>query len=380
MAKKKTIIKKTNPLTATNDTSVLLNHITSLIETSRSNLAVIVNRELTLLNWQIGHLIHHEILKLKRADYGDQIIATLSHQLTGVYGKGFTRTALVRMKVFSELFIYEEISATLSHQLNWSHFVELIGIKDDLKRGFYTEMCKIERWSVRQLRERIGSMLYERTAISKRPEKTIRQDLKLLREEQKITPELVFRDPYFLDFLGLKDAYSEKDLESAIIGELQRFILELGNDFAFMARQKRITIDNDDYYIDLLFYHRKLKCLVAIDLKLDKFKAAYKGQVELYLRWLEKHEMAEGENSPIGLILCADANKEHIELMRLEESNIKVATYLTALPPIKLLQTKLHEAIQIARQQLENKSINDDRQLSIINPQSLTETIQPHVS
>jgi predicted nuclease of restriction endonuclease-like (RecB) superfamily len=187
-------------------------------------------------------------------------------------------------------------------------------------------MCKTEHWSVRQLRDRIESMLFERTAISKRPEKTIRQDLQLLKEEQILSPDLVFRDPYFLDFLGLKDTYSEKDLESAIIAELQRFILELGNDFAFMARQKRITIDNEDYYIDLLFYHRKLKSLVAIDLKLDKFKAAYKGQMELYLRWLEKHEMVEGENVPVGLILCADAKKEHIELMRLEESNIKVAT------------------------------------------------------
>jgi len=318
--------KKATPLTVKDNTAVLFNNISSLIESSKSNLVTIVNRQLTLLYWEIGHLIHHEILQLKSADYGDQIIATLSHQLTSTYGKGFTRTALVRMKVFSELFIYDEISATLSHQLSWSHFVELIGIKDDLKRAFYIEMCKTEHWSVRQLRDRIESMLFERTAISKRPEKTIRQDLQLLKEEQILSPDLVFRDPYFLDFLGLKDTYSEKDLESAIIAELQRFILELGNDFAFMARQKRITIDNEDYYIDLLFYHRKLKSLVAIDLKLDKFKAAYKGQMELYLRWLEKHEMVEGENVPVGLILCADAKKEHIELMRLEESNIKVAT------------------------------------------------------
>lgn len=360
MANKKTISTKSTPLAVKKNGDKLFLHISSLIESSKSNLATIVNRQLTLLYWQIGHLIHHEIVQLKRAEYGEQVIATLSHQLTGIYGKGFTRTALVRMKVFSELFIYDEISATLSHQLNWSHFVELIGIKDDLKRGFYIEMCKIEHWSVRQLRERIGSMLYERTAISKKPKETIRKDLKLLKEEQKITPELVFRDPYFLDFLGLKDTYSEKDLESAIIAELQRFIQELGNDFAFMARQKRITIDNDDYSLDLLFYHRKLKCLVAIDLKLDKFKAAYKGQMELYLRWLEKHEMVEGENIPVGLILCADANKEHIELLRLDESNIKVATYLTALPPIKLLQTKLHQAIHIARQQLENISINNN--------------------
>ena len=324
------------------DTAALFHKICSLIENSKTNVAVLVNRELTLTYWQIGHQIHHEILRAKRADYGEQIIATLSHQLTNVYGKGFNRTALIRMKIFAELFSNDEISATLSHQLSWSHFVELIGLKDELQRNFYVEICKIERWSVRQLRERISTLLYERTAISKKPADTIRQDLQLLKNEQKLSPDLVFRDPYFLDFLGLKDTYSEKDLETAIIAQLQRFILELGSDFAFMARQKRITIDNEDYKIDLLFYHRKLKCLVAIDLKLDKFKASYKGQMELYLRWLEKHEAVEGENSPVGLLLCAGANKEHVELLRLSESNIKVATYLTALPPVKLLQTKLH--------------------------------------
>ncbi len=227
-------------------------------------------------------------------------------------------------------------------------------MKDELQRNFYLELCRMEHWSVRQLRERVGSMLFERTAISKKPEETIRHDLELLRNEKKLTPELVFRDPYFLDFLGLKDSYSEKDLETAIIAELQRFILELGNDFAFLARQKRITIDNEDYSIDLLFYHRKLKCLVAIDLKLDRFKAAYKGQMELYLSWLEKYERVEGENSPVGLILCSDFKNEHIELLGLKDSNIKVATYYTTLPSMDLLQKKLRQAVIIARNKLEN--------------------------
>jgi predicted nuclease of restriction endonuclease-like (RecB) superfamily len=240
-------------------------------------------------------------------------------------------------------------------------------IDNALKREFYIEISQLENWSVRQLNERINSMLYERTAISKKPDETIKQDLQLLKDEQKLSPDLVFRDPYFLDFLGLKDTYSEKDLETAIIAELQRFILELGNDFAFLARQKRITIDNEDYKIDLLFYHRKLKCLVAIDLKLDKFKAAYKGQMELYLRWLEKHEMVEGENNPIGLILCADSNKEHIELLQLNESKIKVAAYLTELPPVKLLQEKLHKAISIARNRLENSPKDFGTKNKIIN-------------
>jgi predicted nuclease of restriction endonuclease-like (RecB) superfamily len=215
-------------------------------------------------------------------------------------------------------------------------------------------MCQLEHWSVKQLRERINSMLFERTAISKKPDETIKNDLEALRMEEKLSPELVFRDPYFLDFLGLSDAYSEKDLESAILAELQRFIAELGQDFAFIARQKRITIDDRDYYIDLLFYHRRLKSLVVIDLKIGEFEAGYKGQLELYLRYLEKHELVEGENLPIGLILCAGKNKEHIELLQLDKSNIRVADYLTQLPPKEVLQAKLHQSLEIARNKLLN--------------------------
>jgi predicted nuclease of restriction endonuclease-like (RecB) superfamily len=238
----------------------------------------------------------------------------------------------------------------------------LIFIEDPIKRDFYIEMCKLEKWSSRQLQERINSMLYERTAISKKPELTIQNDLKSLKDEQKISPDLVFRDPYFLDFLGLQDTYSEKDLETAIIAELQRFISELGNDFAFLARQKRITIDNRDYKIDLLFFQRRLKCLVAIDLKLGDFDAAFKGQMELYLRYLEKYEMMEGENPPIGLILCAGKNEEHIELLQLDKSNIRVAEYLTALPEKALLMQKLHKAIESARNRFLNQKNEEDEQ------------------
>jgi predicted nuclease of restriction endonuclease-like (RecB) superfamily len=343
-------VNETLPMTALK----LYNDICQLIEQSRANVALTVNRELTLLYWQIGHLINTEILQFKRAEYGEQIIATLSHQLSSVYGKGFTRTALVRMKIFSETFSFEEISATLSHKFSWSHFVEFIGIKDELKRSFYIELCSIEKWSVRQLRERINSMLYERTAISKKPDETIKQEHELLKQKQQITPDLIFRDPYFLDFLGLNDTYSEKDLESAIIIEMQKFIIELGYDFAFLARQKRITIDNRDYKIDLLFYHRRLKCLVVIDLKLSEFEAGYKGQMELYLRYLEKHETLEGENPPVGLILCAGKNEEHVDLLQLDKSNIRIAEYLTVLPPKELLLKKLHYAIAAANQRIHN--------------------------
>lgn len=199
------------------------------------------------------------------------------------------------------------------------------------------------------LNERIDSMLYERTAISKKPDELIQQELQALSQEDKFTPDLVFRDPYLLDFLGLKDTFSEKDLESAILADLQSFIIELGSDFAFLARQKRITIDQTDYYLDLLFYHRSLRRLVVIELKLGKFKPEHKGQMELYLRWLDKYERKPGEESPIGLILCSEGNTEHIELLMLEGSSIKVAQYLTELPEKEILQSHLHKAIEMAK-------------------------------
>ncbi len=257
---------------------------------------------------------------------------------------------------FAEIFPDKEIVVTLSRQLSWSHFVGILPIKDDLQRDFYTEMCRMERWSVRTLRKKIDGMLYERTAISKKPEELAKKELAALREENRLTPDLVFRDPYFLDFLGLKDTYSEKDLETAILREMEGFILELGAGFSFVARQKRITVDNEDYYLDLLFFHRKLKRLIAIELKLGKFKAAYKGQMELYLRWLEKYEKEPGEETPMGLILCAGKASEQIALLQLDKSGIKVAEYMTELPKRELLEQKLHKAVELARKRLEAKS------------------------
>ena len=246
----------------------------------------------------------------------------------------------------------KECRVSLSALLSWSHFVELIPLDDPLKRDFYAEMCRVERWSVRTLRHKIGHLLYERTAIAKKPDTLIAQDIAALRDEDQLTPDMVFRDPYFLDFLGLTGHQVEKDVEDAILRELEAFIQELGTDFAFVARQKRITVDNEDYYLDLLFYHRRLRCLVAIDLKLGRFQAADKGQMELYLRWLEKHDVQSGEEPPIGLILCADKSEEHVELLRLKDSSIRVARYLTELPPKKLLEKKLHQAISLARERL----------------------------
>lgn len=330
----------------------LFSSVKQLIEQSKRQVAVSVNATMSMLYWQIGRKINDEILQNKRAEYGKTILATLSRQLETEYGSSFSEKNLRRMTQFAEAFPNHEGVLKLTRQLTWSHIKDLIPITDPLRREFYTQLCIHENWSVRTFRERIKSMLYERTAISKKPEETISNDLNLLRDQQKLNPDLVFRDPYFLDFLGLKDAYSEKDLETSIIVELQKFIIELGSDFAFMARQKRITIDNSDYFIDLLFYHRRLRCLVAIDLKMGAFEAGFKGQMELYLRFLEKYEKADGENAPIGLILCSGKNKEHVELMQLGESNIRVADYLTALPSQEILQEKLHKAVEIARQKI----------------------------
>ena len=327
--------------------------IKELIDQSKQQIAISVNATMSLLYWQIGKRINEEINSQNRAEnYGKQIVAKLWRQLEAEYGTSFSEKNLRRMMQFAAVFPDEKIVVSMIRQLSWTHILAIIPIEDPLKREFYIEMCKLEKWSVRVFRERIQSLLYERTAISKKPELTIQKDIELLKNEQKLNPDLVFRDPYFLDFLGLSDMYSEKDLETSIIAELQRFIIELGSDFAFMARQKRITIDNRDYYIDLLFYHRRLKCLVAIDLKIGEFEAGYKGQMELYLRYLEKYEQVEGENTPIGLILCSGKNEEHVELMQLDKSNIKVADYLTVLPSQNVLQEKLHKAIEIARQKL----------------------------
>lgn len=329
----------------------ILTDIASLIEQSRQNVATTVNAEITLLYWSIGGRINKEILKNSRAEYGKQVIANLSNDLIYQYGKGWGEKQLRQCMQFALVFPDEKIVYALRIQLSWTHIRALIYMENPVKRDFYIEMCKLERWSSRQLQERVQSMLFERTAISKKPEQTIQNDLELLKKQQKVSPDMVFRDPYFLDFLGLSDTYSEKDLETSIIVELQRFISEMGSDFAFMARQKRITIDNRDYYIDLVFFHRRLKCLIAIDLKIGEFEAGFKGQMELYLRYLEKHEQLEGENTPIGLILCTGKSEEHVELLQLDKSNIRVAD-LTVLPSPKLLREKLHKAVEIAQQKL----------------------------
>ncbi len=333
----------------TNDAPKLLNSIIDLIDKTRHIVAKTVNQELTLLYWNIGKTINDDILKNDRADYGKKLILNLSGELCNKYGSGFNKRNLHSFIKLNSVFQDITIVHTVCAQLSWSHLRTLIYIETPIKREFYIQMTVHERWSVRTLQERMDSMLFERTAISKKPELTIVNELKTLEIEKKISPDLAFRDPYFLDFLGLHDSYSEKDLESSILAQLQYFITEMGSEFAFLARQKRIIIDNEDFYIDLLFYHRGLKSLVAIDLKLGKFKANYKGQMELYLRWLEKNEQKEGENKPIGLILCSEKSPEQINYLMLDnDAQIKVAEYLTQLPDKKILLEKLEKAIALA--------------------------------
>jgi len=338
-----------------NNALPLVADIKLLIEESRQRVAVTVNAAMSMLYWEIGYKINEGVLHYKRAEYGSNIVSSIANQLTVTYGDSFSEKNLRRMMQFANVFDDKAIVVSVIRQLSWTHILALLPMTDPLKKSFYTQLCVHEKWSVKVFRERIQSMLYERTAISKQPEQTIVNDLEQLRTQQTISADLVFRDPYFLDFLGLSDAYSEKDLETSIIVELEGFIRELGSDFAFMARQKRITIDNRDYYIDLLFFHRRLKCLLAIDLKLGEFEAGFKGQMELYLRYLEKHEMLEGETTPIGLILCTGKNEEHIELLQLDKSNIRVADYLTILPSQQLLQEKLHKAVEIAQQKIASR-------------------------
>lgn len=336
----------------------LLADIRELIDLARQNVAVAVNTELTLLYWRVGHRIRQEVLKEERAEYGKKIVVTLSRQLVADYGNGFSEKNLRRMIQFAAVFP-EETVVTLSRTLSWSHFLALIPLDQPLQRDFYAQMCRIEGWSVRTLRKNIDSMLYERTAISKKPEDTARAELDSLRSEDRMTPDLVFKDPYFLDFLGLNDRYLEKDLEDAILREMEHFLLELGVGFTFVARQKRIQIDGDDFYLDLLFYNRRLNRLIVVDLKLGAFKAEYKGQMELYLRWLDRHERGPGEGTPLGIILCAGKKREQIELLELGNSGIHVAEYMTELPDEELLRKKLSDAIHISRRRLGNKEGED---------------------
>jgi predicted nuclease of restriction endonuclease-like (RecB) superfamily len=335
----------------------LFEGVTEIIDDARTKVAVYVNAQASMTFWNVGKYIIDDLEYQTYSAYGQKILATLSQRLTNRYGKGYTYSALTRMMKVARLYGDREMFATLSQTLTWSHFIELITIKDDTKRLFYQQMGIAEHWSVTQLREKQDEMAYERSLIAAKPDDEIVKTLEGI-SSQNTEPDVVLKSSYILDFLGLSGYYSEEELEDAIAKQLETFILELGQGFAFLERQKRFTIDGTDYYLDLLFYHRKLKRLVAIDLKLGKFKPQYKGQMELYLKYMQKYDMQPDENPPIGLLLCSEGNTEHIELLMLDEDNIKVGQYLTYLPEKQWFLDKLNRSMLIAKEH--KKRIKDE--------------------
>jgi predicted nuclease of restriction endonuclease-like (RecB) superfamily len=318
------------------------------------------------------------VLGDERGEYGEFLVERLADSLPGEYGSGFSRRNLFNMVRVARAFPTGEIVQTLSALLGWSHLVILTGVEDGLAREFYAQMCAAERWSVRTLQQKIQGMLFERTAISRKPEALAIQEFEALREQDQMSADLVFRDHYVLDFLGMKVPYNERDLEEAILRDIERFISELGSDFAFVARQKRMTVDGVDYRLDLLFFHRRIRRLVAIDLKLGRFQASDKGQMELYLRWLEKYEQRPGEGSPLGLILCAGKSDEHVELLQIEASGIRVAEYITELPSRPVLEAKLHAAMRSARQRIDATALPDTPRTGERSAESVADTAPPH--
>jgi len=331
--------------------STLHAELRALIASSGQRLASTVNAELTRLYWSLGDRLRAEVLGgADRAKYGDQLINRAGERLAQEFGRGFEAKNLRRMVQFAQTFPQPEIVATLSRQLSWSHFVNLLPLKTEPARQFYAQKTALNTWSVRELRHQIERKAFERTEIASAQTPPVLQ-------AADAPAALIFKDPYFLDFLGLRQGHDEADLESAILRQLEAFILELGRGFAFVERQKRMVIDGDDFYLGLLFYHRRLRRLVAIELKLGRFKAAHKGQMELYLKWLNKYERQEGEEAPIGLILCAESSREQVELLQMHKDGITVAEYWTELPPKAELEQKLHAALLEARERLARRGV-----------------------
>lgn len=363
MAKKRITSLTTQSQDKVDTSSILLQDLKQIIETARLRLASHASSELTMMYWHIGERINREVLGNQRAEYGKQIVSQVATQLQEEFGtKGFELRNIQRMLQFAELFPDVMIVSQVATQLSWSHFIEVLPLKDELQREFYITMAVSERWSRNRLRKEIDSMLYERTAISSKPEELIKKELTNLRNNDVMSPDLVFKSPYFLEFTGLTGMYSEKSLEDSLVAHLEQFIIELGNGFSFVARQKRMIIDGEDFYLDLLFYHRRLHRLIAIDLKLGRFKAQYKGQMELYLRWLEANEMESGEESPLGLLLCTEGSEEQIELLQLDKSGIKVAQYLTELPSRELLQQQIQKSLKAVKAHRSNFNPDEDDQ------------------
>jgi len=343
MVAKKTNKKKALTLknTRINENS-LFTHISKIIEKRKNRAGMYANREVTIMYWEIGRYISSVLLGGERAEYGKRIVATLSQQLVRKYGSGYEYSKITRMIKFAEIFPDSKIVSTLATHLSWSHFIEILPLETEKARLYYANDAITRKLGIRELRNQISRKSYERKEIANTQ----------LKETSKI-PFNVFKDPYLLDTLGLKENFLEADLEKAILTELEAFILEFGRGFTFVERQKRMTMDGDDFTLDLLFYHRILKRLVAIELKIGKFVPQYKGQMEFYLKWLNKYERQDDENEPIGIILCTKASRNQIELMELDKSGIAVAEYWTNLPPKEEFERKINEILIEAKERLE---------------------------
>lgn len=331
------------PATTSDD---LVERVSSLVHEAREAVASYANATLTMTYWQVGSLIDSEVLGGQRAAYGSQILASLAQELTRRFGRGFNEPNLTRMVKFSRQFPDAEIVASLAQKLSWTHIVALLPLRSDEARAFYADQVVARRLTVRELKGAIQRKAFERREIANSQI-----------EPGSMVPADTFSDPYLLDFLGLHDGYAEADLEAAILRDLETFLLEVGSGFSFVARQKRMIIDGDDFHLDLLFFSRPLRRLVAVELKIGRFDARHEGQMKLYLKWLNRYERTEGEEAPIGLILCTEASREQVELLEMHKDGIVVAEYWTALPPKAELEQRLQAILRDARERLARREL-----------------------
>jgi predicted nuclease of restriction endonuclease-like (RecB) superfamily len=331
-------------ISGTNDKYLkLVQSIGDTIEEARNRAVKAVNIEMLRANWEIGkYIIEFEQHGNEKADYGSSLLNNLSKDLKLRFGKGFSKSNVYLMRLF---FLKFPIFQTLSGKLSWSHYAELLGISDDATREFYVKQCENESWSVRELKRQVNSSLFERIALSK-DRKGI---LKLAKQGMTITePKDIVKDPYVLEFLKISEELrmTESSLEQKIIDNIQVFLLELGKGFSFVKRQYRITLDNEHFYVDLVFYHRILKCFVLIDLKTRHVKHYDIGQMNLYLNYFKSEENTEGDNPPIGIVLGADKNDILVEYaIGGISNNIFVSKYQLYLPDKKELENKVKELI-----------------------------------
>ncbi|MTI12911.1 PDDEXK nuclease domain-containing protein [Sansalvadorimonas verongulae] len=322
---------------------VLVERVGELVQAGRKKAQQQVNAGLVKTYWHIGrHIVDFEQQGEPSAEYGKQLLDRLSKDLKQAYGKGFSRSNIYLMR---QLYLCYPKIQTLSGFLSWSVYCELLAISDDVSRSFYEKQCLEERWSVRELKRQINSGLFERLALSKDKAGV----LALARGHQPESAHDLVKDPYIFEFFDLpeRNRYSEKDLENQLVDKLAQFLLELGKGFAFIGQQYRITLNNTHYYVDLLFYHRILKCFVLIDLKLGKVSHQDIGQMNLYLNYFKKEENAPDDHEPIGIVMAADRDEILVEYATGSISNqIFVSRYKTHLPNRKELAHKLETLMQ----------------------------------